>query len=110
MRAADGHLQNYRFAGRVPVSHLDPEISRGREHLLIVEVNLITANAMVVPWLVIIPCIRAKGVEDAVEIMQVFKSNVLLNELDFGRLCAHRLTFFPFGRPPTCMVLPVMTG
>ena len=84
MRAADGHFQNDRFAGGVSISHFDPEISRGREHLLLVEVNLITANAMVVPWLVIIPGIWAKSAKNAGKIMQIFESNVFLDNLNSG--------------------------
>ncbi len=67
--AANGHLQNYHFVGRVSMSHLDLKIRCGREQLLIIEVNLITANVMVAPWFVIIPGIWAECVKDAIEVM-----------------------------------------
>ena len=69
MSAADDHLQNYRFISRVSIFHLNSKISRGCEQILIVEVNLITTNAMIIPRFIIIPCVCAECSKDAVEVM-----------------------------------------
>ena len=79
MRAADGHFQNDCFVRCIAISHLDAKISRGREQLLVVEVNLITANAMVVLWLVIILGVSAKRAKNAIKVMQILESKVFLN-------------------------------
>jgi hypothetical protein len=82
--AANGHLQNYPFAGCVSMSHLDVKIRGGCEQLLIIEVNLITANVMFAPRFVIIPGIWAECTKDAIDVMQVLESNVFLDKLDSG--------------------------
>jgi hypothetical protein len=77
------------------MSNLYPEIRRGCEKLLIVEVNLISPKAMVIPWFVIVTGIWPERVKDAVEVMQVLAPDVFLNKLDsglyplFSRVCFH---------------------
>jgi hypothetical protein len=51
------------------MSYIDLKIGCGCEQLLIVEVDLITTNAMVAPGFVIVPGIWAECAKDAIEVM-----------------------------------------
>jgi hypothetical protein len=66
------------------MSNLYPKIRCGCEQLLIVEVNLITPKAVVVPWFVIVTGIWSERVKDTIEIVQVLASNVFLDKPEPG--------------------------
>src|SRR5262245_50945771 len=84
----DDRLQNDAFLARMSPSHVDLQIGHCVQQLRIKFPNLFMTRVMRAPWLVIIAGLLAKGSQDAIKIVRIFKPDMLLYELQSGGHCA----------------------
>lgn len=85
MCAANHHFKHDRFVGDVPVQYFYFQIRHCLHKLLVKLPDSGGSFVMLAPSFVIIMSSVAEGAKYAVEVMRVFKANVLLDNCDAGR-------------------------
>jgi hypothetical protein len=90
VRAANQHFDENGVLGQVPPLHHDFEIGEGAHELPVKETDALPAGIVFAPWLIVVAGTFAEGAEDALEIVLVLQTNVLLDSGDAGCLPVFR--------------------
>jgi hypothetical protein len=85
MRAANHNFKHDRVLGNVPVVDFDLQIRHCLHKLLVKLSDSVGSFVMLAPCFVLVMCGVAEGANNAVEVVRVFKSNVLLHNCHAGR-------------------------
>src|SRR5262245_32210585 len=81
MGTADANFECNAILSCQSVRYVDVEIRKRREQVLIVEADCITAVMVFTPGFIVVPCLAAKGGHDSWQVVGVFSTHVLLDDL-----------------------------
>ena len=81
MGTADANFERNAILSCQPVHYVDVEIGKRSDQVFIVAADCLTAVMVFTPWLIVVPCLVAKGCHNSWQVVRVFSTHVLLDDL-----------------------------
>src|SRR6516162_7774915 len=100
MPSADHHLLHYDIFGCVLLLSFDLQIGNGSQQLGVECADLLTADVMRAPGLVVVASRLSKGLHDSVKAVLVFLTNVPINNPEPSGDCPAGIWDFHLWSPP----------